>query len=333
MASVLNEDDLLRTPEEVDPQDEMDLEEVRTNDSVSALYNKEFEKLAAKILAQLNMVGITCDSELGKSMHADDPRRECILASVQEQTAVAKEIVKGTLAELHDLGCPQVGADLIEALRQSRIYKGTQLQKRLERHKALRKMIQDACKTVGCPEQQISERIQSLIADSVEAKRKCEYLRDLLKQNELQMEHLRQQVEELGHAREADMQQKSGIEQRPPPVEGLSQNSGFESRSLILRIPCSGGILKWQFQFREESQGVLYWLKKGQVQCTKQVMVELDVIRKSPHHGAAITAHRLCMNEDEVIMATGGRDGTLTARGDVYFALVTRDVLPVWIRF
>ncbi|KIH69154.1 hypothetical protein ANCDUO_00501 [Ancylostoma duodenale] len=173
MASVLNEDDLLRTPEEVDSQDEMDLEEVRTNDSVSALYNKEFEKLAAKILAQLNMVGITCDSELGKSMRTDDPRRKCIMASVQEQTAVAKEIVKGTLAELHDLGCPQVGADLIGALRQSRIYKGTQLQKRLERHKALRKMIQDACKTLDCPEQQISERIQSLIADNDEARRKC----------------------------------------------------------------------------------------------------------------------------------------------------------------
>ncbi|RCN41381.1 hypothetical protein ANCCAN_12648 [Ancylostoma caninum] len=173
MASVLNEDDLLRTPDEVDSQDEMDLEE-GTNDSVSALYNKEFDKLAAKILSQLNLVGITCDSELGKSMRTDDPRRECIMASVQEQKAVAKEIVKGTLAELHDLGCPQVGADLIQALKQSRIYKGTQLQKRLERHKAIKKM-----------------------------------------------EHLRQQVEELGHVREADVQQKSGIEQRPAPVEGL----------------------------------------------------------------------------------------------------------------
>ncbi|KAL6741989.1 hypothetical protein Aduo_015191 [Ancylostoma duodenale] len=67
MASVLNEDDLLRTPEEADSQDEMDLEEAQTNDSVSALYNEEFEKLAARILGQLNMVGITRDSELGKS--------------------------------------------------------------------------------------------------------------------------------------------------------------------------------------------------------------------------------------------------------------------------
>ncbi|EYC22678.1 hypothetical protein Y032_0016g2893 [Ancylostoma ceylanicum] len=181
MASIPDEDDMLRTPEEVDSQDEMDLEEARTNDSVSTHYNKEFEKLAAKILSQLNMVGITCDSELGKSMHTDDPRRESVMALVQEQTAVAKEIVKGTLAELHELGCPRVGTDMVEALKQSRIYKGTQLLKRLVKHKALKKVMQEACSTLNCQELQINERIQSLLVKSEKAKKKCEDLHDLLK--------------------------------------------------------------------------------------------------------------------------------------------------------
>ncbi|KIH69155.1 zinc knuckle [Ancylostoma duodenale] len=91
------------------------------------------------------------------------------------------------------------------------------------------------------------------------------------------MEHLRQQVGELGHAREADMQQKSGIEQRPPPVEGLSQNSGAgylasekttmfqdyeQQTSMQSALRCYGSTRRGEF---ENSRGTPHSLDTGEV--------------------------------------------------------------------
>ncbi|KAK6020201.1 hypothetical protein OSTOST_14149, partial [Ostertagia ostertagi] len=54
------------------------------------------------MLSQVNLIAITCDSELSKVMRTDDPRRDSVVTSVREQVAVAKEIVKATLVEISE---------------------------------------------------------------------------------------------------------------------------------------------------------------------------------------------------------------------------------------
>ncbi|KAK6049946.1 zinc knuckle [Cooperia oncophora] len=117
------EEDLLRSP-------------VREEDIID-------ENLSNKLLTQVTTIGITCDSELSKSMRTDDPRRESVVASVREQVALVKEIAKATLVEICELCRPQVATRVFKLLRSAQIHSVGQLQEHLNKVAVMGEIVEE----------------------------------------------------------------------------------------------------------------------------------------------------------------------------------------------
>ncbi|KHJ87363.1 hypothetical protein OESDEN_12865 [Oesophagostomum dentatum] len=230
MSVQLNEEELLRTPEEVDSQDEMDQDGENNDENVSEQYFKKFDKIAGKILAQTATIPITCDNELGKFMRTDDAKRDTVMQAVQEQSAVVKEVIKAALSEIRELGRPLIEADVAEVLQQARLKRAISLKKHFDRHKVLKQAIQDACKTLRCTTKDMNVRIAEIMSALEDKEQKLTELRSLLNQKLLQVEHLRQQVEDMGHSGKA---QEAA---RPDAItEGISLRDLDAIRPEILR--------------------------------------------------------------------------------------------------
>ncbi|VDL79828.1 unnamed protein product [Nippostrongylus brasiliensis] len=171
-----NEDELLRTPE----QDEMEYE------NVSECFKKQFDKLASKILGQVATIGITCDAELGKLFRTDDARRDAVVSSVREQTALVKEIIRTTLAEMSELGKQQSGTRVVEILTEAGIRTSTQLREHLASDHAAKRIVVESCKILSCHEEDLTSRIEELVAAVEQLRREVEHLGNELKRTAVQ---------------------------------------------------------------------------------------------------------------------------------------------------
>ncbi|KHJ97346.1 zinc knuckle [Oesophagostomum dentatum] len=140
MSVQLNEEKLLRSPEEVDSQDEMDQDGENNDENVSEQYFKKFDKVAGKILAQTATILITCDNELGKFMRTHDSKRDTVMRAVQEQFAAVKEVIKAAHSEIRELGRSLIEADVAEVLQQARLKRAISLKRHFDRHKVLKRV-------------------------------------------------------------------------------------------------------------------------------------------------------------------------------------------------
>lgn len=122
-----DKDELLRTPQDVDSEDEVDRDEVPTDERVSENFNSSFEKLVSKVMNQVGSISMICDNELAKTMRTDDPTRDSIVSAVAEQTALVKEILLIMLADMHKWYKPQIDEGITPILRRARLHRAEAL--------------------------------------------------------------------------------------------------------------------------------------------------------------------------------------------------------------
>ncbi|VDL75417.1 unnamed protein product [Nippostrongylus brasiliensis] len=185
-SSNVNEEELLRTLEDMG------------DENVSENFIEEFERIAKKIVGQVSTIGITCDTELGKSLRTNDPRREAVMSSVREQTAIVQEIIRTTLGELRELNKQQSDAGVVGMLSSKGIHTSGQLHEFLASSSALQSAVTESCKLLGCGTADLTARIEELvIAVKIETQRASEN-EVKLQHAQLQVEQLRYEVEHLG---------------------------------------------------------------------------------------------------------------------------------------
>ncbi|KAK6056005.1 hypothetical protein COOONC_06490 [Cooperia oncophora] len=109
MISSISSEQLLRTPScSGDPQEQMDLDECRAEAGIAT-------------------IAVKCDSELAKTMRTDDPKRDSVVAAVNEQSALVKEIVRTILKEMRDFCGPRIADGIINLLRTANISEAEQM--------------------------------------------------------------------------------------------------------------------------------------------------------------------------------------------------------------
>ncbi|KAK6045826.1 hypothetical protein COOONC_16668 [Cooperia oncophora] len=78
-------------------------------------------------MSQIATIAVKCDSELAKTMRTDDPKRDSVVAAVNEQSALVKEIVRTILKEMRDFCGPRIADGIINLLRTANISEAEQL--------------------------------------------------------------------------------------------------------------------------------------------------------------------------------------------------------------
>ncbi|KAK6030414.1 hypothetical protein OSTOST_03451, partial [Ostertagia ostertagi] len=183
------------------------------------------------LLSQVATVGVTCDNELAKSMRTDDPRRDSVAASVREQVAFVKEIAKATLAEISELSRPKVAERVFDLLRGVQISSVSQLQEHIKKCTAMTKIVEEACGILHCHDSEVSMRAKGLSTALSVERQTSDELRLQLIQKDLQIEQLRQEVEELGQRKaNAPMDHDNSAEAAQGESNSMRQHDSMEKQ-------------------------------------------------------------------------------------------------------
>ncbi|EYC05726.1 hypothetical protein Y032_0080g1333 [Ancylostoma ceylanicum] len=134
-------------------------------------------------------------------MRTDDPKRDSVVSTVAEQTVLVKEIVRVMLTDMRKLYKPQPGARITEILKRARINNADALAQRVKDHEAAKLMIATLSKSLRCEEEQVCEEVKRVVLALENEKKLSEKLKDELQREHFQLEILRKEVENLGHAR------------------------------------------------------------------------------------------------------------------------------------
>ncbi|KHJ85402.1 zinc knuckle, partial [Oesophagostomum dentatum] len=196
MSSPMDEDELLRSPEEVEK------EEQPTDERVSDATSSYIDKMTTKLLGQVSTIAVVCDSELSKTMRTDDPRRDSISALVAEQTALVKELVRVSMAELRDF-CKSKPDPRTAILNRACINDANALTKFMQNHETMKRTVTLASKNLQCDEESVNVAVQKVLRELEQEKKLTQELEDDLQKCQLQLEQLRQEVENMGRSGQA----------------------------------------------------------------------------------------------------------------------------------